>query len=189
MDFKEILQIRRTVRLFRQCPVDKTVLLELVNAARLASCAVNKQHLRYIIVRTPEVVNKILEYTAWAALVAPHRTPAAGESAPAAFIVMTTTESVPSNHAYADAGAAMQSLEFAAANAGLGCCWLGSADRQKIGQLLECSGILYLAAVGYPAEAPAYTDIPAAADTAYYLDEDGRLTVPKIQLADLVRFV
>ena len=185
MDFQEILKHRRTVRLYRQQNVPDTVLAALVDAARLASCAVNRQHLRYIIVRTPELVCEILKNTAWAALVAPQRTPVAGKTSPAAFIIMTTVEATPSFHTYADAGAAMQSLEFAACDAGLGCCWLGSINREKIGSLLNCTGILYAAAVGYPAEKPVFKDIPATANTEYYLDSDGTLTVPKISLDDI----
>ena len=86
----------------------------------------------------------------------------------------------------ADAGAALQSIEFAATDAGLGCCWLGAIDRDEIRKIVNCGRIVYLAAVGYPAESPRSVDIPATQSCAYYLDENGTLTVPKLNLKDIL---
>ena len=47
MEFRELLEKRRTVRLFEQRPVADEVLASLVDAARVASCSSNKQRLRY----------------------------------------------------------------------------------------------------------------------------------------------
>ena len=71
MDFNEILQRRRTIRRFAQKPVTDNDLRSLIEAARLASSTANRQPLRYIVVRTPELVAKLLPLTAWAARVAP----------------------------------------------------------------------------------------------------------------------
>ena len=167
MEFRELLQKRRTVRLFKQQPVSDTALAALTDAARVASCASNKQRLRYTIVRTPELVLEVLKHTRWASLVHPYRTPQPNETAPAAFIVITTTENELSELLCADAGAAVQSIEFAATDAGLGCCWLGAIDRDAIEALLNCGKIVYLAAVGFPAETPQSVDIPLGESCAY----------------------
>ncbi len=188
MEYKELLAKRRTVRLYKQQPVDDKILADLVDAARVASCASNKQRLRYTVVRTPELVLEVLKHTRWAGLVHPQRTPQPGTTSPAAFIVITTTEESLSELLCADAGAAVQSIEFAATDAGLGCCWLGAIDREAIEAMLQCGKIVYLAAVGYPAEAPRSIDIPATENCAYFLDENGVLTVPKLRLQDILKW-
>ena len=43
----------------------------------------------------------------------------------------------------------------------------------------------FLIAVGYPAETPQYDDIPADAPTAYYLDGNDVLHVPKITAEEI----
>lgn len=186
MEYQELLKQRRTIRLFKQQPVPDELLARLVDAARVASCASNKQRLRYTVVRTPELVLEILRHTRWAGLVQPRRTPEPGVTSPAAFIVVTTTESELSELLCADAGAALQSIEFAATDAGLGCCWLGAIDREAIAGILNCGKIVYLAAVGFPAESPRSTDIPVTENCAYYLDGNGTLNVPKIRLQDIL---
>ncbi|MBQ9088363.1 MAG: nitroreductase family protein [Lentisphaeria bacterium] len=188
MEYAALLKQRRTVRLFRQEAVADETLAALVDAARVASCASNKQRLRYIVVRTPELVLEVLKHTRWAGLVQPRRTPQPGVTSPAAFIVITTTESELSELLCADAGAAVQSMEFAACDAGLGCCWLGAIDREAIEALLGCEKIVYLAAVGYPAETPCSVDVAASDSVAYYIDENDTLTVPKIRLEDVMKW-
>lgn len=188
MEYRELLKQRRTVRLFQQKKVSDELLSYLVDAARLASCASNKQRLRYTVVRTPELVLEVLKHTRWAGLVQPRRTPQAGATAPAAFIVMTTTETELSELLCADAGAAVQSMEFAACDSGLGCCWLGAIDREAIEKLLGCGKIVYLAAVGYPAETPRSVEVSAEESVAYYIDENDTLTVPKIRLEDIMKW-
>ena len=188
MEFSELLKRRRTIRLFEQRSVADETLAALVDAARVASCASNKQRLRYTVVRTPELVLEVLKHTRWAGLVQPRRTPQPEVTSPAAFIVITTTENGLSELLCADAGAAVQSIEFAATDAGLGCCWLGAIDREAIEALLQCGKIVYLAAVGYPDESPRSVDISAEESCAYYLDENGVLTVPKLRLQDILKW-
>ena len=188
MEYRKLLELRRTVRLFKPVPVADELLASLVDAARVASCASNKQRLRYMVVRSPELVLEVLKHTRWAGLVQPHRTPQPGISSPAAFIVQTTTEGELSELLCADAGAAIQSIEFAACDVGLGCCWLGAIDREAIEELLGCGKIVYLAAVGYPAENPRAVEVSGDESIAYYLDKDGVLTVPKFRLQDILKW-
>ena len=183
MDFTEILQRRRTIRRFAQRPVADTDLNALLEAARLASSAANRQPLRYIVVRTPSLVAQLLPLTAWAALVKPHRTPILGQSAPSAFLAVTVPADAHSEWTQADAGAAIQSIEFGAVNLGLGCCWIGAFQREKVAELLQLPAsqkLLYLVAVGYPDETPCHEDAPDENHLNYYLDADDQLHVPKL---------
>ena len=190
MEFKELLK-RRTIRKFDQKPLNKSDILAMVEAARLASCASNRQRLRYIAVLSPEKVAAILPHTFYAALVKPRRNPVPGVTSPTAFIAVTATEA-PSQHLYADAGAAIQSIEFAAWERGIGCCWLGSFVADKIAAAVDFPDperIIYLVALGCPAENPVAEDIPADGDAKYYLDGNDTLHVPKFTVEALTRWV
>lgn len=181
MDFSEVLK-RRTIRQFTQKPVGKKELRAILNAARLASCASNKQRLRYIAATDTELVEQLLPLTAYAGLIRPRRDPVPGKTAPTAFLaVLCTCDPGPLLHA--DAGAAIQSMEFAAWERGIGTCWLGSFQREETAQLLGVEHperILYLVALGYPAETPVCEDIEDETATAYYLDSNNTLHVPKL---------
>ncbi|MDD4097527.1 MAG: nitroreductase family protein [Lentisphaeria bacterium] len=188
MDALQALTERRTIRLFQPRHVADADLAAIINCARVTSCASNLQPLRYVVIRTAELLNRVLAETAWARLVAPQRTPEPGKTAPAAFIaILAPADAKPIT--YADAGAAIQSMQTAAWSLGLGCCWLGAIQRQNLHQILRLADdrqVLFLLAVGYPAEQPTSEDVPANASIAYYLDDDKRLHVPKIRLEDLV---
>ncbi len=187
MELKELLK-RRAIRKFSQKKVEKADIIAMIEAARCASCASNRQRLRYIGIVSPEKVAAILPHTFYAALVKPRRTPVPGETSPTAFLAVTATEK-PSPHLYADAGAAIQSIEFAAWERGIGCCWLGSFVPEKAAEILDFPDperLIYLVALGYPAEEPVSEDIPADGDPKYYLDEKDTLHVPKYSVEALL---
>ena len=191
MEFDDVLQQRRTVRLFQQKKVGKDKIEALLNAARLSSCAMNKQVLRYEAVHAKNMVKKIFDGTLWAAMVRPHRTPVWGETAPDWFIVIHGPQEKDASYVKFDVGSAVMSMEFQAQNFGLGCCWLGSFKADEVSKLLELGDdrqVYAVVAVGYPAETPQYENISADADQSYYLDENKRLTVPKYTVDAICRF-
>ena len=65
MKFSQLVSERRTIRFFEQRQVPDADLLKIVDDARTASCACNWQRLRYTIVRSPEVVEKLFAHTAY----------------------------------------------------------------------------------------------------------------------------
>ena len=178
MEWRELLN-RRTVRFFRQEMPKEDDLRAMLEAARCASCGANAQVLRYMVIRTPDLAEKLFHCTAYAALVKPRRSPVWGVNAARVYFAVLA----PPGRGDADAGAALQSMEFAAYDRGLGCCWVGAFDHAAADRLLappEGLETRYLMAVGYPAEpAPVRDDIGADGKTAYYLDADDRLHVPK----------
>ena len=190
MELKELLN-RRTIRKFARKPIAKADIAAMLEAARCASCASNRQRLRYIAVLSPEKVAAILPHTFYAGQVKPRRTPVPGKTSPTAFLAVTATEK-PSGHLWADAGAAIQSIEFAAWERGIGCCWLGSFEPEKVAPILDFPDperIVYLVALGYPAESPVAEDIPADGDAKYYLDENDTLHIPKFTVEALTRWM
>jgi nitroreductase len=182
MDFFAVNNKRRTVRCFKQIKVKKAAIKKMLDAARKCSSAGNMQQLRYIVVSSKELVNKIFTHTAWGGLVKPMRNPEIGKSAPLVFIAVIA----PQHEEYiihADAGATIQTMQLAAAAQQLGCCWLGAFNRSEVNKILEInnsSNVLYLLAVGYPDETPIMENINGAGSVKYYLDKANRLHVPKL---------
>ena len=191
MEFEKVIQQRRTIRSFRQVPVADSEVEAMIDAARRSSCAANLQPLRYVVARTPEAAARILPCTKWAGFIAPARTPRPGVDAPPVFIAVTAPAAANDN-VLADAGAAIQSMQLAAWNLGLGCCWIGSVDREKAAEILEIPAdqrLLYLVAAGYPAEEPVGEDTANPETLKYYLDGADVLHVPKLTTEALTRWM
>lgn len=191
MNFCDILEKRRTVRLFQQKKVEKEKIISMLNAARLASCAMNKQILRYAVISEKNMLKKVFDGTFWAANVKPHRTPVWGESSPYCFIAVYGPSERKAAYAKFDAGAAIMSMLFQACEAGLGCCWLGSFNQKEVKNLLNLaddSQIYALVAVGYPAEEPQYENINISDEQSYYLNTEKKLIVPKYTVAAITEF-
>lgn len=189
MELEQALMERRTVRRYSQKNIPDDELSYLIEAARQASCARNDQRLRYVIVRTPELVSAIFSHTAWAGAVTPKRNPEPGVSAPVAFIAVTGAADIADSPLLqTDCGAAIQTIQLAAWGKGIGCCWLGSINRKEIHSLLELPediAVLYLIALGYADEKPVSEDIDDPEQVKYYLDGQDLLHVPKLSVKSL----
>ena len=75
---------------------------------------------------------------------------------------------------------------------GLGCCWLGSIDKDSIKTILaipENVQLLYMLAVGFPAESPESIDAASGDSLAYFLDEKNQLHVPKLAVDEIARWM
>lgn len=189
-DVEDVVGGRRTIRLYQQKSVSEVDLRAMLNGARLTCSGGNQQPLRYLVVRTPALAEKVFAQTAWAFLVRPRRTPVWGVTAPQTFIaVLGSGDGAPLLHA--NAGAAVQSMQLVAWARGLGCCWLGAIQREALHELLQLplgQQVLYLLAVGYPAEEPVREDVSERESHAYYVDGENRLHVPKLRLEDVVQW-
>jgi nitroreductase len=187
MEIKDIIMGRRSIRLFEQKTLPDAEIRDLLDCARTSPCASNLQQLRFIVIQDFLLAKEIFQLTAWANLVKPHRNPQWGVSAPRCFIaVIADAQANPT--IYADAGAAIQSMQIMAWSRGIGCCWLGSIKRDRIKAILELpedKQVMYLLALGYPAESPLAEDIPIDKPVYYYLDDENRLHVPKLCLDDV----
>ena len=62
----ELLKTRRTYRRFRQREIPQETVEEILEAARLASSAANRQPLSYIVIREPEKTAQVFGFTRWA---------------------------------------------------------------------------------------------------------------------------
>jgi len=191
MELLDAIKKRRSIRRFKQEPVPDSSLLALVEAASVAPSGGNSQPLRYVIVRTPSRLKELLSLTSWAVHVKPRRDPQWGVNAPAAFIAVCSSVGGDNALVFADAGAAIQSMLLRAVDLGLGCCWLGAFNKAKAAELLGFSGLhcLFLVAVGVPGEEPVMREIGLGDLTAYSLDKNDVLQVPKYSAASIAELL
>ena len=185
MNLSESIKSRRTIRRYKQKPVEDRLLLELIDSARFAPSASNLQQLRYIVIRSSDAVKTIFLQTGWGGTVKPKRSPEWLKDAPLSFIaVLAPAESVKNfKHIYADAGAAIQNILLKAVELRLGACWIGSF-KEEVNSILELGPdtvVMYLVAVGYPDERPVQEDIGTGDSTKYYLDDKDVIHVPKLK--------
>ncbi|MGB7294338.1 MAG: nitroreductase family protein [Candidatus Aminicenantales bacterium] len=185
---RDIIMSRRTIRRFKQIPVDRSILQDVLEAGRLAPSAANLQPLEFVLVDDREVVRRIFPCLSWAAYVAPRRNPLPGQE-PIAYIVTLVHLGIREKGFEYDVGAAMENMILAARGAGLGTCWLLSIDREKIGGILGVPStrrIDCVLALGYPAESPVAEEMTDS--LKYWLDAEGVLHVPKRALRSICHF-
>ena len=182
----ELILKRRTIRRFKQDPIPEATLEKLVNAARLAPSGANLQPLEFIIVDDRSLVDQIFPCLKWAAYIAPKGDPPEGKR-PIAYIVVLVNTRIKSSGYEHDSGAAIENLILAALEEGIGSCWLGSIDRKTVKTILRIPDhylIDSIVALGYPDEEPMMEE--AEGDIKYWLDEQGRLHVPKRKLSQIM---
>lgn len=150
MDFIDLVKQRRSIRVYRPDPVPQTKLDQVLEAARLAPSWANGQCWTFIVVTDPRVKSRVAEAgNEWieqapviiAACADPKRSAIKGDQ-----------------HYYLlDIGIAMEHLVLAAAEAGLGTCWIGWFDEAKAKAALglpEELRVVALTPLGYPDEEP-----------------------------------
>ena len=192
MDYNAILSKRRTIRFYQQKKVAEKHLIKMVEAALHAPSAANNLPLRYTIVRNDDLVQAVFYHTKYGGRVTPRRSPEWGVNAPRAFIGISAVKNGPeiSSSVYADSGAAIMSMQFAATAENLGTCWIGAFNAKEVSSILQIPGneqLIYLLAVGHPAENPVEDLIQSGESVAYYLDEYDRLHVPKYSVEAVTR--
>jgi nitroreductase len=178
----------RTVRLYRENePVDLETLRSLVNLARLSPSAANLQTLKYCLSNTPDRNRLIFQNLAWAGYLKDWPGPQEGER-PAAYVIQLADDQSGSPREV-DAGLALQSMVLGAASRGLGTCILGSVNRPELQKALQLPSryrILYVLALGRPAEEVKVEAVGPDGDIRYWRDERGVFHVPKRSLDDLI---
>lgn len=186
MDMLEFIKSRRTIRRYRQQKIDQSILTELVQCARMAPSASNRQPLEYFIVQQDELLEQVFRTLSWAGYIAPEGNPREGEK-PVAYIVVLMKKENDKPVAKYDAGAAIENMLLAAWSYGIGSCWLGSVKRSELAQVLsipEDYVIDSVIALGYPAEKSVTEE--AGDSIKYYKDADQVLHVPKRPLKSIL---
>ena len=151
MDFQELIAKRYSVRAYQPEPVEEEKLQQVLAAARWAPTAHNNQSFQFIVLRTAgreEELKRIYsrDWLCRAPLVI-----VACAVAAAAWLRMDGK-----NYSEVDTTIAMDHLILAAADLGLGTCWIAAFDPQALREILRLpAGIepIALTPLGYPAAA------------------------------------
>jgi nitroreductase len=184
-----IKDLARKNRSYRRFYEDKKIsreeLLDMLEAARLTPSGANKQPIRYILSYDEETNNRIFPSLRWAGYLPEWDGPVEGER-PSAYIIMVEPAGV---NAPNDEGIAGQTILLSAVEKGMGGCFIGNVDREKLAKDMNISSeyaIKLVIALGYPKEEVTIEEINAGGDIKYYRDENQVHHVPKIRLDELV---
>jgi nitroreductase len=150
MEFFELIQKRYSVRAYKSTPVEEEKIQKVLEAARLAPTAANKQPLRFIVVETKGRESELKRVYGREWFV----------KAPVVICACALpregwTRKDGKNYADVDATIAMDHLILAAADLGLGTCWIAAFDPEEARLFLKLPvGFEPLAftPLGYPAD-------------------------------------
>ena len=150
MNVMDAIRTRKSVRMFLDQPVEQEKLDQLLEAARLAPSASNRQEWRFVIVRQPETRKLLAGIAACQGHVC---------KAPVVIVACADTdEHIMQNGQLCypiDVAIALDHLSLAAVELGLGTCWVGAYDEDKVRQLLDIPDkirVVQLMPLGYPAD-------------------------------------
>lgn len=182
MSIYRLIIKRRTIRKFKQKKIDKKILFDCLNAARLAPSAANLQPLEYILVT--KNLNEIFKCVRWAGYLN-RGTPKQNEK-PVAYIVVISNPQI-NREAKQDVGLAVENIILTALEKGIASCIIGSINRSKLAKIFSIPKnyiIEVVIALGYPKQKSFEEEYKG--DIKYWLDERGALHVPKRKLKDIV---
>lgn len=150
-DIISVIRNRRSIRKFKDKPVEGSKLLRILEAGRWAPSGLNNQPWRFLVIRDKELRSKISRFTKYGRIIT-----GAGSLI---VVLMDTADSYNRDKDLMATGAAIQNMLLEARGLGVGSCWLGEIVNQKsnVQKLLKLDSDLELLAViafGYPACKP-----------------------------------
>lgn len=141
MDVFEAIEKRRSIRNYDPTPVPKEKLEKILEAARFAPSASNVQPRHFIVVTDAEK-REALSAGMFAHFL---------KQAPMVIVACGDEKKAPKWHVI-DVAIAVENMVLAATGEGLGTCWIGSFDENKVRDVLkipENLKVVVLLAVGY----------------------------------------
>lgn len=155
MDFYDVVKTRRSIRKYKNEPVEHAAVERIIDAARLAPSWCNRQCHRYIVIsdkQTRTALGELLD------------NPSAECYADAPYVLVLCAD--PSDSGFSggkdyylvDCGISMEHVMLAATAEGLATCWVGSFREQPVRNLLGISrdiNVVAITPLGYADEDPA----------------------------------
>ena len=193
MDFMELVQSARSCRRFAGCePLPEGALEWMVDCARQAPSAGNKQPLRYAVAYRPEIRERLYPALKWAAALPDWDGPEPSER-PTGYIAVLSGNGDSSLITRVDLGIAGQTLQLAASSRGLACCMFLSFNPHTVAEVLGLSAewqVSLMLAVGKPAEVRRIAPMPGPGSVhggaPYWRDAAGVHHVPKRSLSEVL---
>ena len=149
MKLLDIIRSRRSVRIYKDQPVEDVVINEILEAARWAPSGLNNQPWRFVVIKEDSYKKKISEFTHYSSIVSGSSfCIAVFYNQPAGYNRDKDLMSI---------GASIQNMLLYAHDAGIGSVWLGEIlkNKDKINELLgvdSSNEFMALVAFGFPGE-------------------------------------
>jgi nitroreductase len=147
----EAIRKRYSCRAYQDRPVEKEKLNQLLESARLAPSAKNTQDWRFVVITNKEIKRKVARTT---------NRPEIFERAGAIIAACSNSNEVMRcGQAIGpiDVSIALEHIALQATELGLGTCWIGSFETEKVRSILGIPtdiNIIELMTVGYPDDKP-----------------------------------
>ena len=152
MDLFETIATRRSIRRYQERPVEKEKLSRVLEAARLAPSADNRQEWRFVVIQEKETIEKLGDVVYGQKFVAKAPVIIACCAVRSEYILKC------GHPAYAiDIGIAGDHITLAATALGLGTCWIGDFQEDQVKKILNIPDsvrVVELLTLGYPDSKP-----------------------------------
>lgn len=148
MNIIEAIKTRRSVRKYLKKEIPNEILMDILDCARLAPSAHNRQSWRFVVVTDEDIKAKLTEITKY------------GKFIKDAYAVIAVFCDKTSTYAVEDGAAATENIILSSWHYGIGTCWIGSYRRehsQETQEILNCPDsheLVTLVTLGYPDEKP-----------------------------------
>lgn len=146
LNVKEAIEKRRSIRKFREGAISEEKLQILMKAAQLAPSASNRQPYKFIIVKDEEIKKRLQRNGSIQEFVAN-----------AAVILVGVSFPKYEKWNKVNLGIAIQHLFLQAVELGLGACWIGAFNEERVKKVLKIPqdmDVVALLPIGIPAEDP-----------------------------------
>jgi nitroreductase len=141
MDTFECIRKRRDIRSFIEKEVSDEVIMKIIEAGRLAPSAMNLQPWDFIVIKDNQTIKALGPLCTSGKFVVD-----------ASFAVVVVTDPSDKWHEI-DGARAVQNMALAGWNEGVGCCWIGAINRERVKEMLNIPQNLYVLTIlpfGYP---------------------------------------
>ncbi len=158
-----LMRSRRSIRKYEDRPVPGDLLETVLEAARWAPSASNRQPWHFVVVQDPALRRQIAPLAGTYVIRWAHV-----ERAP---LLVALCGQADSPDLHTDVALAGMQLMLQAQALGLGTCWIGAIERGPISKLLQLPPDMHLVALitlGFPAEDPAPTPRKPLAELVHY---------------------
>jgi nitroreductase len=150
MDIHELIGFRYSVRQYQNRPVEADKLNKLLEAARLAPSGANRQPWRFVVVRDVQIRGRLVDACNGQQFIATAPVVIAGCGLMPDRLMRCGIPGDP-----VDLAIAMEHLALAATAEGLGSCWIGAFDQDKVRGVLGIPAdvaVIELMTIGYAAD-------------------------------------
>jgi nitroreductase len=161
MDVLEALKKRRSVRSFQNRPVEKEMIIEILDTARLAPSGRNYQPVEYVVVTDQGKREKLSRLATYGRFI---------NDAPVCIVVFSKK----CDHDVEDGSAATENILLAAYGLGLSSCWVAGYNKgyaEEVRKLLKVPDdyrLISLIPVGYSDERPEPKDKRKLKDVVHW---------------------